>query len=373
MATILIVDEPALARRLASLLEQRGDRLLEAADGEDALRIVRAENPELVLLDILMPKMDGHEFALRLRAESGRIPPRLVFLAAACIETGSRDLARACGAERLVTKPVRPEALLAVINAVLAAPRPGPGNPLPDPGAIATSVRLIASKLYQRATELEGLNTRLDLHAANCAERLETARAALEQEVTKRLWAEKELTQANLRLHDKAMRDALTGLNNRGYLEESLDRETSRARRSNQPFGVMMIDIDHFKRCNDRYGHAAGDAVLRAVGQYMLSLARGEDILCRYGGEEFVVVMAHASPGTVLERAETLRLGVQKLRIECDGQRVGPVTLSAGIAMFPDHGENGQAVLLAADAALYRAKQAGRNCIVAGNASKPQR
>jgi diguanylate cyclase (GGDEF)-like protein len=179
------------------------------------------------------------------------------------------------------------------------------------------------------------------------------------------LWAEQELTQANLRLQDKAIRDALTGLYNRGYLEESLDRESSRARRSDQPFGVMMIDIDHFKRCNDTFGHAAGDAVLRTVGQYLLSLARGEDIPCRYGGEELVLVMAHASPATVRERAERLRLGVQELEIECDGRSVGPITLSVGIAMFPDHGENGQAVLQAADAAMYRAKQAGRNCVVA--------
>jgi diguanylate cyclase (GGDEF)-like protein len=185
------------------------------------------------------------------------------------------------------------------------------------------------------------------------------------------LWAERELTQANLRLHDKAVRDALTGLYNRGYLEESLDREESRARRSNQSLGVMMIDIDHFKRCNDTFGHAAGDAVLRAVAQHMLSLARGEDILCRYGGEEFALVMAHASPATMLERAEKICLGVQNLEIECDGRRVGPVTLSVGIAIFPDHGASGQAVLQAADAALYRAKAAGRNCVVMANEVTP--
>jgi diguanylate cyclase (GGDEF)-like protein len=229
----------------------------------------------------------------------------------------------------------------------------------------------MAEKLYQRVAEMEELNTRLGRHAAESSERLETARSALEQEVTKRLSAERELTHANLRLQDKAMHDGLTGLHNRSYLEESLDREVSRARRNNLTFGVMMIDIDHFKRCNDRYGHPAGDAVLRAVGQYMLSLARGEDILCRYGGEEFVVVITNASPATVLERAERLRLGVQELRMEHDGQPFGPITLSVGVAMFPDHGGNAQAVLQAADAAMYRAKQAGRNRVVSSNVSKP--
>ena len=223
-------------------------------------------------------------------------------------------------------------------------------------------------KLRARVAELERINVQLDRRAATCIEQLEVARSALEQEVTKRLWAEKELTQANLRLHDKAMRDALTSLYNRGYLEESLDREESRARRGGKPFGVIMIDIDHFKRCNDQFGHAVGDAVLCAVGQHMLSLARGEDILCRYGGEEFVLVMANASPDTVRERAEKVRLGVQQLKIERDGWSVGPVTVSVGIAMFPDHGKSGSAVLRAADAALYRAKQTGRNCVVAQEA-----
>src|SRR5207344_3661126 len=100
------------------------------------------------------------------------------------------------------------------------------------------------------------------------------------------------------------------------YLEESLGREESRARRSGRSLSIMMIDIDNFKRFNDTLGHAAGDAVLRAIGQYMQSAARGEDIVSRYGGEEFVLVMAQASQSAVLERAERLRGGVQKLQIE---------------------------------------------------------
>src|SRR5439155_3673931 len=204
-------------------------------------------------------------------------------------------------------------------------------------------------------------------HAAGRTEQLEVARSALEQEVTKRLWAERELTQANLRLHDRAVRDALTGLYNRGYLEESLDREESRARRSNQSLGVMMIDIDHFKRCNDTFGHAAGDEVLRSVSRYIQSLARAEDIFCRYGGEEFLLLMTNTSPETMWERAEGLRQGVQKLRIEHDGRRIGPITLSAGVALFPQHGAHGGEVLQVADAALYRAKEAGRNRVVIGD------
>src|SRR5258707_5324593 len=113
----------------------------------------------------------------------------------------------------------------------------------------------------------------------------------------------------------------------RRYLEESLGREESRARRSGLPFGVMMIDIDNFKRFNDTLGHAAGDAVLRAIGQYMQSAARGEDIVSRYGGEEVVLVMAPASPSAVLERAGRLRKRGQGLEIEYESPRVRTVTI----------------------------------------------
>jgi diguanylate cyclase (GGDEF)-like protein len=371
MATILIVDEQAGNRLfVAMLMGYHGHRLLEAADGEEGLAIVRAERPDLVLTDILLPNMDGYQFVHHVR-EDTRVPqPHVVFWAAAYLEEEARALARACGVSHVVTKPADSDTLANVINAALAEPPPHPGQPAPGASHSGSHLRLMASKLYQRVAELEALNVRLDRRAAEYTNQLEVARSALQQEVTKRLWAEQELTQANVRLQDQAMRDALTGLLNRRYLEESLDREESRSRRSGQALGVMMIDIDHFKRCNDTFGHAAGDAVLREVSQYMLSLARSEDILCRYGGEEFVLVMGHASPAALQERAESLRLGVQTLEIESDGRRLGPVTLSVGIAIFPDHGNSGQAVLQAADVALYRANQNGRNCVVMGDSEK---
>lgn len=218
----------------------------------------------------------------------------------------------------------------------------------------------MADNLHQQMVELERLNAELERRMAESIAQLETARSALEQEVAKRLWAEEELTRANDRLRDQAMRDVLTGLYNRRYLEESFERELSRARRGGERVGLMMIDIDHFKRCNDTFGHAAGDAVLCAVAHYMQSQTRGEDILCRYGGEEFVLLQTQASTDAVL-RAEQFRQGVQGLEIEHDGRHIGPTTLSIGIAMFPDHGADGPGLLRAADEALYRAKQGGRN------------
>jgi|SRR5882672_4251319 len=369
VATVLIVDGQAIHHdSLTTLLDHDGFRVLTALSGEEALSIVRAEKPELVLADALLPDMDGFQFVTRLRAETDAAQPRVVFRAAAHIEAEARALARNCGASHFVTKSAEPETVLEAIHSVLSGP---PSRPVePQPAAEPMNVHLhssIAFRLQQRASGLENLNAQLDRHITEYAAQLTAARSALEQEVTKRIWAEKELTDANLRLHDKAVRDALTGLYNRRYLEESLDREVSRAKRSGLPFGVMMMDIDHFKRCNDTFGHAAGDAVLRAVGQHVLTLTRSEDILCRYGGEEFVLVMTHASPRAVWERAELLRLGVQGLKVEHESRQIGPVTLSIGVAMLPDHGDSGQAVLQAADAALYQAKRAGRNCVVLGD------
>lgn len=366
MATILIVEERPINRSfVATLLQDCSHRLLEVSDGEEALKLVRAEKPDLVIIDILTSGMDGCQFVLNLRSEPDLVQPRVVFRAAAYIEAEARALAKAFGAS-FVTKPAGPQALLTVVDAALSGPHPPTGEPRPEYKSIDTFLRPIARKLHGYTANLERLNAQLERGIAERDAQLEVVRSALDQEIKKRLWAEQELTQGNLRLRDQVVHDGLTGLYNRSYVEESLVREESRARRSGQSFGVMMIDIDYFKRFNDTLGHAAGDAVLRAIGQYMQSAARGEDIVSRYGGEEFVLVMAKASHGAVLERAEKLRRGVQELEIEYEGRRVGPVTISVGIGIFPDDGQSGHAVLLVADAALYRAKQSGRNRVAAG-------
>jgi len=367
VATILAIeDRPVNLRFVTTLLRDHGHRLLEACDGEEALRIVRAEKPDLVIIDVLTSGMDGCQFVLNLRQEPDSVQPRVVFRAAAYIAAEAEALASSFGAF-FVAKPVNPENLLAVVDAALSGPSPPQVDPHSERQSIDSFLRPIARKLHRHTANLERLNAQLDRGIAERDAQLEVVRAALDQEIKKRLWAEQELTQSNLRLQEQVVHDGLTGLHNRRYLEESLGREESRARRSSQPFGVMMIDIDNFKRFNDTLGHAAGDAVLRAMGQYMLSAARGEDIVSRYGGEEFVLVMAPALQSTVWERAEKLRRGVQELEIEYEGRRVGPITISVGIGMFPDHGESGHEVLRVADAALYQAKRSGRNCVVVGD------
>lgn len=371
-ATILVVDDRAVDRRyLVLLLEHHGHRVLEATSGDQALELVRTEKPDLVITDILMPNDGGYRFVLRLAVEPDIVLPQVLFRAAAEVVREAGVLAQACGVAHVVTQFAEPESFLAVIDAILTEPPVGPVRAsLAEPAVVCEHLSAIAQALYRHMAEVESRYAIVDQRAIECSTRLDLARSALGQEVAKRLRAEKALTQANQCLRAQAVRDPLTGVFNRRFLEESLNREESRARRSQKPLGVIMIDIDHFKRFNDTFGHAAGDKVLRAISDYMQSVARSEDILCRYGGEEFVLLMANATPAALMERAEMLRKGARKLNIEFNGRDIGPVTLSAGIALFPDHGNDIRAAMAAADAALYLAKDMGRDRVISAQSEQ---
>jgi diguanylate cyclase (GGDEF)-like protein/PAS domain S-box-containing protein len=162
-------------------------------------------------------------------------------------------------------------------------------------------------------------------------------------------------------LETQARHDPLTDLYNRRYMEEALEREMRRAERSRRPMGVIMLDLDYFKRYNDTLGHEAGDRLLVALANVLRSQVRAGDIVCRYGGEEFLVILPETTPELVVQRAEQLRRLVRdQLRDPSDG-RAGPVTLSLGVAVFPLHAGNAVDLVRAADAALYRAKSGGRD------------
>jgi diguanylate cyclase (GGDEF)-like protein len=176
------------------------------------------------------------------------------------------------------------------------------------------------------------------------------------------------LALSNLRLQetlrDQAIRDPLTGLFNRRYMEESLDRELRRAQRRHAALGVIMIDIDHFKRFNDTFGHGAGDTLLREMGAMLQRHTRAEDIACRYGGEEFALILLEASEDDTEERARVLRHEAANLHVEYGHQPLGHITISLGVAVFPGHGSTAETLLRSADAALYRAKASGRDRVM---------
>jgi diguanylate cyclase (GGDEF)-like protein len=181
---------------------------------------------------------------------------------------------------------------------------------------------------------------------------------------------------ANVRLREvlrsQSIRDPLTGLFNRRYMEETLEREVRRAQRAGRPMAVLMLDLDHFKRVNDDFDHDAGDALLREIGAALLRNLRREDVACRFGGEEFVLVLPEASLADAERRAEELRSEIKRLRVSDKGRLLGPVTISIGLAAYPEHGLAGDALLHAADAALYRAKREGRDRVVIAEAEVPR-
>ncbi|MBS1189364.1 MAG: hypothetical protein H6R10_1156 [Rhodocyclaceae bacterium] len=196
-------------------------------------------------------------------------------------------------------------------------------------------------------------------------------------DITERKRAEDELRRANERLgaqlmeierlrailQEQAIHDPLTGLFNRRYMEETLAREFAGAERENYPVSLVMVDIDHFKRVNDTYGHQAGDMVLTDLSETLSGHIRGRDIACRYGGEEFLAVLPHTPIEVAAHRAELWRASFEALELEYEGQTFR-ATISLGVAAFPAHGTTSQAVLAAADKALYAAKAGGRNRIV---------
>jgi diguanylate cyclase (GGDEF)-like protein/PAS domain S-box-containing protein len=176
------------------------------------------------------------------------------------------------------------------------------------------------------------------------------------------------LSVANIRLREalrtQSTRDALTGLYNRRYLEEMLDREIRRAVRAGHPLGILMLDLDHFKTFNDTYGHDAGDTVLRETATFLTRSIRIEDFACRFGGEEFVIILPTADLQASQARAERIRSKIRELAVLHQGNSLGKITVSVGVAGLPVHGTSPKELLNAADAALYRAKREGRDRVV---------
>ena len=177
---------------------------------------------------------------------------------------------------------------------------------------------------------------------------------------------------ANLKLRqnlrDLSVRDPLTGLFNRRYLSESLGREIARCHRRRLPLAVLAFDIDHFKAFNDSFGHAAGDAILVAFARLLAGSSRHEDIACRQGGEEFVLICPEMDRAVALRRAAELMAQLAGLQVLHEGRRLPPLTTSIGLAILPEQGGTPAALLAQADAALYEAKARGRNRVeIAGD------
>jgi diguanylate cyclase (GGDEF)-like protein len=174
-----------------------------------------------------------------------------------------------------------------------------------------------------------------------------------------------ELHKSNVELSLQSTHDWLTKLYNRSYMEESMKRELYRAKRSKGSMGVILADIDHFKQINDMFGHLAGDKVLSAIGKFLQRHIRLGDIACRYGGEEFALVLPEATLEAACSRAEKMRVGVKELQVSHEDRKVDSLTLSFGVAAYPSNGDSTSTLLQAADKALYSAKRDGRDRVAA--------
>jgi diguanylate cyclase (GGDEF)-like protein len=165
-------------------------------------------------------------------------------------------------------------------------------------------------------------------------------------------------------LHEQAIRDPLTGLFNRRFVDEFLVRELARATRKTRQLSVVVLDIDHFKRINDNFGHSAGDMVLRQIGHILQAHVRESDIACRLGGEEFSLLLSELSLPIAIQRAEDVRKALREMSLTYEEKDLGPITASFGAAAYPEHGRTVEALFRAADEALYDAKRAGRDRVV---------
>ncbi len=218
------------------------------------------------------------------------------------------------------------------------------------------TVRAQQRQLVWAAVVISGLMVLIFWLMRQSMVRTETGRLAMENQFEEIL-ALKEL------LLEQALHDPLTRLNNRRFLAEALPRELARAKREGSAVSLIVFDLDHFKRVNDTHGHAAGDKVLVRIAQLLVEHARESDIVCRYGGEEFLMALSGTTAEQAVARAESIRAIVEQLSIDT-GSAMVELTISAGIAAYPQHGGDVGSLFSAADQALYAAKREGRNRVV---------
>jgi len=305
MKILVVDDSPTIRVALRSLLERMGHTVVEANDGEKALQMYREDRPGLVLIDVVMPVMDGYESARHMRETSADEWVPIIFLSS---KEADQDLDRAieAGGDDYLVKPVS----FVVLNAKIRA-----------------------------------------------LQRLESMR-------TKQLEMSRDLASANRELEKLSRQDGLTGIANRRYFDSYLVTEVRRAAREKAPVSLILSDVDHFKAFNDCYGHQAGDDCLRRVAAALSSAGRRPaDLAARYGGEEFAMVL----PGTVLDGAVDVAQAVSRviggLAIPHARSAVDQnVTLSQGVvSLIPEKESASEDLIQHADQALYQAKQQGRN------------
>ncbi|MBW4492058.1 MAG: PleD family two-component system response regulator [Oscillatoria princeps RMCB-10] len=324
---ILVVDnQPDNLRLLSAILAAQGYRVQKAISGKLALKAALAAPPDLILLDINMPEMNGYEVCLQLKASAQTCDIPVIFISG-LDNVADKVQAFRVGGTDYITKPFQLEEVVVRVESQL-------------------TIRRLQMKLQEKTRLLEEQNEKLL------------------QEIESRRSAEAALQKANEKLLHFARSDNLTEIANRRHFDEYLLLEWRRADREQLPLSLILCDIDYFKAYNDTYGHPAGDACLKRVARAISQgVSRPQDLVARYGGEEFAAILPNTSFQEAVRVASAIHFQVQQLKIP---HALSPVsnwiTLSQGISTtVPSHQESPETLIASADKALYEAKQGGRN------------
>ncbi len=326
MKTLIVEDDRVSAILLRRRLEQFGHEVVLVENGMDAWQKLRSERFELVMTDWLMPDMGGLELTRRIRGE-GDSATYIVLLSAR--ERGEdRGEALAAGADDFLTRPFDREELFARLS--------------------------VAGRLLATQREFDRLSEELARTSAELARILELD----EKNIDEIRATCRDLELAHVQLQARSITDSLTGLKNHREFEERLEDEILRASRYHLPLSLIMLDVDHFKRFNDEFGHPAGDQVLQTLARLLERHARETDILARYGGEEFAVILANTDREQASAAAERFRLAVAH-----EAWPNKAITVSMGISTLRILPQSRADLTTEADMALYSCKRRGRNCI----------
>ncbi len=305
MRIFVVDDHPDNVEIINARLSSRGFVIETASNGEEALRMVRENPPQLILLDVMMPIMDGYEVCRRIKQDAS-LPYIPIILVTARDSTQDKVEGLDAGADDYLTKPINFPELEARVRSMLR-------------------IKRLQDELDQKNRELE---------------------------------------QANKRLRKLSITDGLTDLFNHRHIHELLHEEFERTRRSGEPLAVAMLDLDRFKLVNDTYGHPTGDVILYETARILRETAREIDMVGRYGGEEFVVILPGTDEEAAAQFAERVRQAVSEYVFRDEAHEVR-MTVSGGVASFPGADIDHPDVLIKrADEALYAAKEGGRNRIV---------
>jgi len=309
MRVLVVEDDRAMRALMAQWLNAAGHRVNVAENGVEALNLAELHRPQVVITDWRMPQMDGIALCRELR----RLPAqRNTYLIMITVETIPDKLVEAfeAGTDDYLTKPLTPKLFFARLRA--------------------------AQRVVQLQEEL-----------------------AFDREQMVRF--SNELSIANKRLQQQALTDALTDLPNRRFAMERLEQEWALTQRGERALSCMMLDIDHFKKINDTFGHQLGDEALKQVADALRKTARAQDVVCRYGGEEFLVICPDTGATAAYQAAERMRVSVESLRMLAPDGRHMPLTLSIGVAEKGEGIADMNALINRADDSLYTAKTQGRN------------